>query len=253
MKDYCDLLLQGHLLYWNMLGTLQGLENNRNTGLNWLSGNIFFNYYTDTGAIVKAGQIDNIVKRMKDGEIPKNLIFPVIGANDGDPRALFMETGMFKDGFTTTGMAHELADTPLSKPDKRLNIFPVHEITRLKAAGAILNTVFEYSLFSFEHFLDMMSTEGLFLFLAEYDGLPVGACMSQHGDEIVNISWVGTLPGYRKRGICGHLINAAEQKGIQCGKKFGVLHSFPDAVSAYVHLGYKEYCRYTQLVMKKTD
>ena len=82
-----------------------------------------------------------------------------------------------------------------------------------------------------------------FFYLAEYDGLPVGAVMSQHGDDIVNISWVGTLPGYRKLGIAGYLIQMAERDGLLHGKTIGVLHGYPEAVGAYHRVGYRAYSR----------
>jgi ribosomal protein S18 acetylase RimI-like enzyme len=95
----------------------------------------------------------------------------------------------------------------------------------------------------------MTENKGQFFYLAEYDGLPVGACMTQHGDEFINISWAGTLPGYRKLGISGFLIQEAERDGFQQGKKTSVLHGRPDAVGAYRRIGYRDYCRGIDLEM----
>jgi ribosomal protein S18 acetylase RimI-like enzyme len=128
-------------------------------------------------------------------------------------------------------------------------LFHVNEIVQLKMAGAILNAAFWYKLFTFEHYLEMMENEGQFFYLAEYDGLPAGACMSQHGDNFINISWAGTLPGYRKLGIAGSLIQEAERGGILHGKKVGVLHGRPDAVGAYRRIGYRDYCKGIDLEM----
>jgi GNAT superfamily N-acetyltransferase len=241
-KQYADIINRGHLLYWNMLGKLRGIENHHEKGLRWLTGDVTYNYFVETS------DTDDVVQRMKKKEIPKNLVF-ITGSPEENPAQAFLATGLFKSGSGTTGMAHELSDTPLPKPDKRLNLFRVNEIAQLKMAGAILNTVFEYNLFSFEHYCQMMENEGQFFYLAEYDGLPAGACMAQHEDNFINISWAGTLPGYRRLGIAGFLIQMAEHDGILHGKKIGVLHGRPDAVGAYQRIGYKGYCKGIDLEM----
>ena len=241
-KQYVDIITRGYFLYWDMLGNLRGLENHKENGLRWLTGDINHTYFTDNC------DAEGIIRRMKAGDIPKNLTF-LTDDPDADPAEPFRRTGFFKDGSGTTGMAHELMDTPLPKADKRLNVFRIREVSQLKAAGAILNTVFDYNLFSFGHFLEMMNNHGQFFYLAEYDDLPAGAAMSQHGDNFVNISWVGTLPGYRKRGIAGYLIQMAEQDGILHSKNIGVLHGRPGAVGAYRRIGYRKYCRGVELEM----
>lgn len=239
-KEYISLIEQGHLLYWDILGRLRGMENHREDTLRWLTGDVVFNYLTETS------DVDMVLRRIKSGDIPKNLSF-LTDSSKPDPRGPFMATGLFKYGFASTGMAHELLDCQakmeLCKRDKELSIYRVSEIAQLKAVGAILNSVFCYSLFSFEHFLDMFNIDGLFLYLAEYKGLPVGACMAQDGSEFVNISWVGTLPGYRKKGIGGHLIGFAEHDAFLRGKTVGTLYAFAGAVNAYCRVGYKEYCQ----------
>jgi len=239
-KQYVEAINNGHFLYWNMLGRLNGMENHEEKDLRWLSGGIFYNYYAANT------DVKDVVQRMRSGEIPKNLTFHTSGLTS-DPTGLFREEGLFKDGFGTFGMAHELMDITLPEPDNRLNIFRVLRVNDLKAAGAILNTVFDYRLFTFTHFQDMLENDGQYFYLAEYDGLPVGACMAQHGNNFVNISWVGTLNGYRKLGIAGYLIQEAEREGVNCGKVIGVLHALTDAVGAYKRIGYREYCKTIQM------
>ena len=95
--------------------------------------------------------------------------------------------------------------------------------------------------------MEIYENNGQFFYLAEYDGLPVSAVMSQHGDHFVNISWVGTLPGYRRLGIAGHLIQMAERDGLLRGKMIGVLQGYPEAVGTYRRIGYREYSRGTWL------
>ncbi|MDR2569003.1 MAG: GNAT family N-acetyltransferase [Oscillospiraceae bacterium] len=234
-KQYINAIHNGHFLYWDMLGKLKGMNDHKENDLRWLTGEINYNYCCETT------DTKTVVERMKNDEIPNNLLFFIehCKANTIDS---FKATNLFKEIMNTTGMAHELMDTALPKPDKRLNLFRVRELTQLKMAGSILNTVFDYRLFSYDHFIEMMENNGQYFYMAEYDGLPVGACMAQHGDSFVNISWVGVLPGYRKLGIAGHLIQMSEQHGLQCGKSIGVLHGFPDAVSAYRRIGYRDYC-----------
>ena len=183
---------------------------------------------------------------METDEIPKTLSF-YINNNGDDLIKSFRVSGRFKDCMQTTGMAHELLDVVLPRPDKRLNLFRVREITQLKMAGSILNAAFDYRLFSFGHYVEMFENDRQFFYLAEYDGLPVGVCMAQHGECFVNISWVGVLPGYRKLGIAGYLIQMAERDGIKSGKTIGVLGALPGAVGAYHRVGYKNYCMTTVL------
>ena len=239
-RQYIEAIHAGHLIYWDMLGKLQGMENHNEGGLRWLSGGIFYNYYTTNTDVM------DVVRRMKSGEIPNNLTFHTSDLTS-DPTEIFRAAGMFKDGFGTLGMAHLLMDTTLPEPDKRLSISRVFEITSLKAAGAILNTVFDYRLFTLTHFQEMLQNDGQYFYLAEYDGLPVGACMAQHGDDFVNISWVGTLNGYRKLGIAGYLIQEAEREGVNRGKAVGVLHALANAVGAYKRIGYRGYCKTVQM------
>ncbi len=235
-KQYAEAIIKGHLLYWNMLGALRGIENHKEDGLRWLTGDVDYNYYCESA------DIDGIIQRMKNGKIPKNLTF-ITDNLETDPAEPFRAAGLFEGGSGTTGMAHELAERPIPKFDKRINLFRVHEISQLKTVGTILNSAFEYRLFSFEHYLEMFNNYGQFFYLAEYDGLPVGAVMSQYGDIFVNISWAGTLPGYRKLGIAGCLIQMAEQDALLHGKNISVLHSRPNALGAYRRIGYREYCR----------
>jgi len=243
-KQYIDCIHRGHFLYWDMLGKLHGNENHKEKGLQWLTGGINYNYFTDSF------DIDGIIRRIKNKEIPENLFFHK-NISDMDPSEAFIATGFFKVDCTGSGMAHELMDTSLPKLDKRLNLFRVREASQLKSAGVILNSAFSYRLFTFGHFIEMMENSGQFFHLAEYDGLPVGACMSQHGDDFMNISWVGTLPGYRKLGIAGYLIQAAERNGIQHGKSTGVLCAYQDAVGAYKRVGYREYCQFVAIELAK--
>lgn len=242
-KQYVEIIHSGHGLYWDMLGKLRGNERHSEDGLRWLTGDINYNYFAEPTSV------EHIVKRMENKEIPLNLLF--VATLDKDPAVPFRATGLFKDGDLATGMAHPLMDTPLPKADKRLNLFRVREISQLKNAGAILNAVFEYDLFTFGHYQEMMENTGQFFYLAEYDGLPVGACMAQHGENYVYISWAGTLPGYRKRGIAGYLIQMAEKDGILNGKTTGAIHARPEAIGAYKRIGFQPYCRIIKIEYKE--
>jgi ribosomal protein S18 acetylase RimI-like enzyme len=234
-KQYIGAIHNGHFLYWDMLGGLQGAANHKEDNLRWLTGDIYYNYYCDTI------DVENVVARMKNNEIPKTLTF-FTDSNEAGLIEPFRTSELFKEAMRAAGMAHELMDTVLIEPDKRINIFRVRDATQFKMAGSILNTVFEYRLFSYENYIKMMENDGQYFYVAEYDGLPVGACMAQHGDFYINISWVGVLPGYRKLGIAGYIIQTAEHDGFQHGKTVGVLHGFPAAVGAYRRIGYIEYC-----------
>jgi predicted GNAT family acetyltransferase len=111
-----------------------------------------------------------------------------------------------------------------------------------------LNTAFEYDLFSFGHYLDAFNDSRVKFYLAEYNGIPAGACMSIYGDDFVEIAWVGTLNGYRKKGIAGYVMNMAEKDALEQGKTLAVLSAFEAGVNAYSRIGYKQYCEIKKIV-----
>lgn len=237
-NQYIDVINRMNLLYFEMLGNLRGNEKHKEDNLHWLTGNIDYIYFL--GEV----EVDQIIRRMRADEIPKTLMFQV-----GDVRSeAFLATGLFIEE-TVAVMAHELGDTALPKLDKALNVFKVSEIAQLKAAGAVLNSARDYRLFAFEDYLDMMNG-GQYFYLAEYDGLPVGACMAMDGDDFLAITWIGTLPGYRKLGIAGHLIQMAESEGMNRGKTIGARNTLPIAIGACKRVGYSEYGHTSTLTLK---
>jgi GNAT superfamily N-acetyltransferase len=241
---YISHIMQGHELYWNMLGNMRGNQNH--TGdICWISGDLFYSYATKLKGTDYESHIEQIIGRIKSREIPRNiLISPSSAPANVNAFALFMKTGDFKAKRTNLGMLKELnSDTVFSQVDKCLNIFRVNELWQLKICGAILNAAFEYDLFSFEHYLDAFNMQEVNFYIGEYKGLPVGACMSIEGKDIVEIAWVGTLNGYRKKGIAGHIIQAAEKDALYKGKGIAVLSAFEGAINAYKRIGYTGYCK----------
>lgn len=242
-QQYREAIHDGYFLYWDMLGSLRGIESHNEDGLKWLSGDIEWNYATETA------DAESVVRRMREGSIPKNLIiFPDIKPYDvaGPYRA----TGLFTECHWAFGMAHELLDTPMPKPDKRINLMRVRDVSRLKMAAMIINTALEYDFIDFGHYRDIMEYGNTFIYLAEYDGLPVSACVAQHKANIFYISWAGTLPGYRNRGIGGHLLQMAERDAVQRGKTVGAVHGVSNA---YRRIGYREYYPVIKLELKSPE
>ena len=127
--------------------------------------------------------------------------------------------------------------------DQRLSIHCVNDLNQLKMGGAIFNAAFEYDVFSYEHYLDAYNMGGVNFFLAEFAGLPIGACMTISDDGLMEVAWVAVLTGYRKRGIAGRLINTAKQYAIKDGKSISVLSAFEGGINAYRRVGYKAYCK----------
>ena len=189
-KQYIDIINCMNFEYFEMLGNLRGNESHAEGNLYRLSGNI--NYIYCIGKV----EVDVIIKRMMAGDIPDTIMFQV----DDEQSELFMSTGLFAKE-TVAVMAHELGDTSLPTPGKELNIAKVSDIAQLKMAGAILNSARKYRIFSFQDYLGMMNNDGQYFYIAEYDGLPVGACMTMDGDDFIHLTWLGTLPAYRKLGM----------------------------------------------------
>ena len=228
---YTDTFKRMNFLYFEMLGNLRGNKNNIEDNLRWLSGNINFIYFVGDIEIVE------LVKRMKNGEIPNilNLEFGNERLND------FMATGLFDKETTAVYMAHELGDTPLPEPEKKYNFYKVSDKVQLKIAGAVLNCARDYMIFNYQDYLDMFNTDGLYFYLADYDGLPVASCMTQDGGDFLYLNNIGTLSAYRKLGIASQLMYFAEQDAINRGKNIGVRYSYPIAIGACERVGYRVY------------
>ncbi len=240
-----DCIMKGHAAYWDLLGGMRG--NTMHKGdVCWLSGDIHFSYAMKLHGPDYRTQLDHVVERIRHREIPGNIPVSPDSADDGADLTEYVDkTGLFKASFTSLGMAKTL-DAGVSHPkaDKRLNLYRVNHMGDLKMCGAILNAAFAYDLFSFEHYLDAFNAREVAFHLAECNGLPVGACMSILQEDILDIAWVGTLSGYRKKGIAGCLIQAAEGDAMRKGAAIAVLTASEGAIHAYQRIGYQGYCRF---------
>lgn len=247
-KTCTETIWRGHILYWDMLGSMRGNCNHKGD-ICWLSGDLFHSYAMTLNGPDYESELEHIIGRIRSREIPANLVVaPNSAPAHVDVIGYLMKTGLFTMGYKTLGMAKQLnPETVYPKPEKCLNIYRVNHLMTLKMGGAILNAAFEYDLFSFEHYLDAFNMRDVRFHLAEYAGLPVGGCMSILGDDYVNITWVGTLTGYRKKGIAGHIIQAAERDALDEGKRIAVLTAFEGAVHAYQRIGYAGKCRIDSL------
>jgi GNAT superfamily N-acetyltransferase len=251
-KQYSDAIIRGHFMYWDMLGTLRGIEAHKGN-LCWLSGDIKYNYSVKLDGPDYSKEAGEIVKQMRDRQIPDNLtITPDTAVPDVDALSLFLSDDSFSMETSYCGMAKELhSNTAIKIPPKNINLFRVNEIYQLKISGAILNAAFEYDLFSFEHYLDVFNHPCVNFYLAEYKGIPACACMSIITNDIVTIGWVGRLKGFRKKGIAGYLVSMAERDAADKGKSVSVLSASADAVNAYSRIGYKPYCEIHVIKYKK--
>jgi GNAT superfamily N-acetyltransferase len=245
---YTDYIWRGHILYWDMLGNMRGNCNHK-SDICWLSGDIHYSYSMILNGPEYENQVEQIINRIKNKEIPHNIVISSASAPaDVDVMGYFMRTGLFRMGLRTLGMAKELnSETVFPKTEKCLNIYRVNDLWQLKMCGAILNAAFEYDLFSYEHYLDAFNMPDVSFYMAEYAGLPVGGCMSIMSEDFVDIAWVGTLNGYRKKGIAGHIIHAAEKEALQIGKTIAVLTAFEGGIHAYQRIGYVGNCKIDSL------
>jgi ribosomal protein S18 acetylase RimI-like enzyme len=230
-NQYTDTFKRMNFLYFEMLGNLRGNKHHIEDNLRWISGNINFIYFV--------GNIDiaELVQRMKNDEIP-NILNLEFGNERLDD---FMATGLFDKEVTAVYMAHELGDMALSETEKNLSIYKVSEIKQLKIAGTVLNAARDYRIFNYQDYVDMFNTEGIYFYLAEYEGLPVAGCMTIDGDDFLYVNNIATLSAYRKLGIASQLMYFAECDAIQRGKMIGVRFSYSIAIGASERVGYKVY------------
>jgi GNAT superfamily N-acetyltransferase len=245
---YTDYIWRGHVLYWDMLGNMRGNCNHK-SDICWLSGDVDYSYSMTLSGPDYEQQVERIISRIRNQAIPGNIVIsPQSAPPNVDVMGHFMRTGLFRMGLRTLGMVKELHREPaFPKTEKCLNLYRVNDPGQLKMCGAILNAAFEYDLFAYEHYLDAFNMPEVRFYLAEYAGLPVGACMSIMGEDFVDIAWVGTLDGYRKKGIAGHIIRAAEKDALQDGKTIAVLTAFEGAINAYQRIGYVGNCKIDSL------
>ncbi|MCL2188294.1 MAG: GNAT family N-acetyltransferase [Defluviitaleaceae bacterium] len=230
-NQYADTFKRMNFLYFDMLGNLCGNEHHIEDNLRWLSGNINFIYFIGNTDIIE------LVQRMKNGEIP-NILNLEFGNERLDD---FMATGLFDKEITAVYMAHEFGNAPVPVSEKNLNIYRVSEIEQLKIAGILLNAARDYRIFNYQDYLDMFNTEGLYFYLAEYEGLPIAACMTKDGDDFLYLTNIGTLSAYRRLGIASQLMYFAERDAAKRGKTIGVRFSYPIAIGACKRVGYKVY------------
>ena len=103
-REFVSCILRGHELYWNMLGKMRENENHKGD-VCWISGNIHYSYSLQLNETNCNEQIETIIQRIKNGEIPKNLtILPNSAPDDIDLLDAFMKTNLFKVDYTSLGM-----------------------------------------------------------------------------------------------------------------------------------------------------
>ncbi|MCL2772176.1 MAG: GNAT family N-acetyltransferase [Oscillospiraceae bacterium] len=229
--------------YWQMLGSIRGSENHHQGNLSWVSGHVECAYSIKLEGPDYNKEVEEIIRKVEDKEIPYRLIItPNSAPPEVDVCGLFLLHNNF-DVESNYGMIKELSsDLVFPALPQNVNLFRVNDIYQLKSAGSILNSAFEYDFFSFEHYLDIFNIPSNHFYLAECDGIPAGALMAIHNNDLVEISWVGTLKGYRKKGIAKHLIHMAEKDAIHKGISISTISAFADAANAYINAGYRKCC-----------
>lgn len=243
---------QGHLDYWHTLGQLPDNTAHEDV-VYWMSGHIHHSYYLKLDAAKYQEQCAAIIADMRAKRLPRNL-FMGPGSIEGniDLAAYLVSTGYFEQRESSEGMAKLLTKTE-ETPRQNLMLKRVEHPNDLKMAGTILNAAFEYDLFSFEHYQALWAMPHVHFYVAEYQGLPISACMALYADAFVEIAWVGTLPGYRKKGIAGTLMGLAEQDALSQGKQVAVLNAFKSAAGAYRHVGYETHFEFHGVSYKEKD
>ena len=240
--------------YWSMLGSIRGSENHHQGNLRWVSGHVECVHSVKLEGPDYKKEADEIIKKVEDRELPyRLLITPDSAPAEVDVCGLFLS----HEGFAVEsnyGMIKELnSDLIFPVPPQNINLFRVNDMYQLKSAGSILNAAFEYDFFSFEHYLDIFNIPSNYFYLAECNGIPAGALMAMHDDDLLEISWVGTLKGYRKKGIASHLIHMAEKDAIKKGMSISSISAFPEASGAYIHAGYRKCCEIKVIVLIPKD
>jgi GNAT superfamily N-acetyltransferase len=81
------------------------------------------------------------------------------------------------------------------------------------------------------------------LFLAYYDGKPVGTALSFFNNDTAGIYFVSTLPNYRRRGI--GLVTTLSVMGYakQAGFKYCILQASQSGLNVYKQAGFEKHCQ----------
>ncbi|MDR2546146.1 MAG: GNAT family N-acetyltransferase [Lachnospiraceae bacterium] len=253
-SQYIEQIIAGHELYWDMLGNLRGNENHKGN-LSWLSGDINYIYKVKLNGPDYNADVSNVIAKLDNHEIPLNLIItPDTAPADVDVCELFLAYDQIEYARTNSGMAKEIRangnSTYMNAYNNDIKVFKVSKPSHLKMCGVIFNAVFEYDIFSLKHYIDAFCHPNVYFYMAEHRGVPAGACMAIHGNDFVQIAWVGTLKGYRQRGIAGYLIGMAEKAALIKGIELSVLSAYPEGLNAYKRIGYKQYCEIVTLDYK---
>lgn len=77
------------------------------------------------------------------------------------------------------------------------------------------------------------------LHLTRVAGQPASALAALHSGETLGFSNVGTLPGYRRRGLAGRLLTQALRQAQREGARLATLTATPEAHLLYESLGFR--------------
>jgi len=239
-KTILDCVVDAYKEYWTFLGSMRGI-NNVSGKICRLEGDVSVTYFVTLDENSIEAELADMADKIKAQESNNEFIVipELYTTNIEDAIA---RNSHFKLGHSY-GMAKELSHEGYGKQeDKELNIFRVNDRVHLKICGAILNAGFEYDLFAFTHYLDAFNNHKIRFYLAECKGLPIGACMSMYGKDYVEIVWIGTLKGYRKKGIATKVMQMAEMDALRAGKTLSILTCGQENRKTYEGMGYTQRC-----------
>jgi GNAT superfamily N-acetyltransferase len=187
--------------------------------------------------------IDDVLARFDEGDIP--LMWAVPPPHDLTSR---LAARGFEVG-TMPGMALDLS----SLPDPSVEGASVSEVDDdgqgLRAATEIAFSTNEMAEEGIDPFLDTLGRfperSRMRTFLATVDGIPAATSTLFASAGVAALYNVGTLPGFRGRGLGSLISVAAMATGRALGYRVGVLQASEMGEPLYRSLGFEECCRYT--------
>jgi GNAT superfamily N-acetyltransferase len=137
-------------------------------------------------------------------------------------------------------MAESGTATPLTAVDRSITIVQIHTAEELAAFRTILSHAFhlpasEVRLILNEATLNLPHVKH---YLAYWEGEPVGTLTMVLAEGVAGIWNVGTMTGYRRRGVATHLMRHALGEAHRLGHHSSMLLASMEGQPLYIRLGY---------------
>lgn len=171
-----------------------------------------------------------------------------------DDLGLRLEAHGFQRGDDEPGMALDLATLEREDPPLGVTVETVRDPAIVRLWAALCLRSFSMPGWLEEPLTDMLTHIGVGdsaawqSYLALVDGEPAGVAAVYYGAGVAGIYNVGTLEGFRDRGVGRAITLAPLLDARECGYRVAILQSSRMGFPVYRRLGFRQYCEISRYV-----